>query len=232
MDRTKYPRTMNLPWSGSETSDDVWWNDTSILDGMEVVVTEKLDGECTSIYPDGFVHARSVDSKHHPSRSWIKALASGICGNMSHHWRLCGENMFAWHSIFYTELPTYFFLFGVYEGRYCLSWSETEDIADMLGIPTAPVIWRGIWDEEYVRNKWKGEGAFPTFGTKVDPGEKTPEFPDDFEPCQAEGYVVRIADTIPYDQFSTFCAKYVRPQHVQTDQFWMQRPVVRNLLQS
>jgi hypothetical protein len=232
MDRTKYPRTFNLPWSGSESSDDVWWKDTSNLRNTEVVVTEKMDGECTTIYSDGFVHARSVDSKHHASRSWIKSLAAGICHRLPKGHRVCGENLFAWHSIFYTELPTYFLVFGVYEGDYCLSWSEVEDVADDLALPTVPVIWRGIWDEEHVKGLWKGKGAFPTFASKIDPAERQPQYPEDFEPCEAEGYVVRSTSMFPIGHFKTLAAKYVRPKHVTTDQNWMQRSVIRNLLRS
>ena len=93
MERIKYPRTKNLPWSQSNSSDDVWWSDTSLFDGQEVVVTEKMDGECTTIYADGYVHARSVDSKHHPSRSWIKALAANLHPMIPSDWRVCGENI-------------------------------------------------------------------------------------------------------------------------------------------
>lgn len=36
-----------------------------------VVITEKMDGENTTLYRDG-LHARSLDSRHHPSRNWVK----------------------------------------------------------------------------------------------------------------------------------------------------------------
>lgn len=41
--------------------------------GQEVVVTEKIDGENTTMYPD-HIHARSLDSNHHPSRNIVKQL--------------------------------------------------------------------------------------------------------------------------------------------------------------
>lgn len=56
--RTHYPRTAHLPWSPGATSDDVRIADLSGLTGREVVVTEKLDGENTTLYADG-LHARS-----------------------------------------------------------------------------------------------------------------------------------------------------------------------------
>ena len=218
MDRTKYPRTMNFPWSGSNSSDDVWWDDCSLFEGKEVVVTEKMDGECTTIYPDGHVHARSVDSKHHPSRSHVKALAAQIAYKMGENIRLCGENVYAFHSIFYTELPSYFLAYGAYQGNTCLSWRETELLCLAFEVPTVPIIYKGIWDEDKIRNLWEGKGAYPTFSSPSGP------------PCEAEGYVVRVTEEFPYDEFRSHCAKYVRPNHVTTSSHWLEGPVVPNLL--
>lgn len=75
--RVHYPRTPHLPWSPGASSDDVRVGDLSGLAGREVVVTEKLDGENTTLYADG-LHARSLDSAHHPSRAWVKALQGRI----------------------------------------------------------------------------------------------------------------------------------------------------------
>lgn len=227
MDRIKHARTFNLPWSGSESSDDCWLEDCSIFENREVVVTEKIDGENTSIYADAHVHARSVETTHHPSRSWIKQLAAEFAYDLPFDWRICGENVYAWHSILYTELPSYFFVFGVYdENNFCLSWPQIEELCELLKLTTVPVIYRGVWDEKAIRDLWQGKGAFPTFGTKKD----RPTFPEDFEPCEAEGYVVRLANSFHYSNFRTSCAKYVRPNHVQTDENWMLRPVFPNKL--
>lgn len=75
--RTHYPRTPHLPWSPGAASDDVRLADLAGLTGCEVVVTEKLDGENTTLYADG-LHARSLDSAHHPSRGRVKALQGRI----------------------------------------------------------------------------------------------------------------------------------------------------------
>jgi hypothetical protein len=226
--RIKYPRTMNLPWSGSESSDDVWWKDCAPFEGKEVVVTEKMDGECTTFYTDGTVHARSLETTHHPSRSWVKALVAGVSYRLPGGWRVCGENMFAWHSIFYTELPGYLLGFGIYDNQnMCISWDDVVYMCEDLGIPTVPVLYRGVWDEEKIREVWTGRGTFPTFASKV---EDAPEYPKDFEPCEAEGYVVRLARAFHYEEFRDSCAKYVRPHHVTTSEFWMQRPVLPNKL--
>jgi hypothetical protein len=220
MNRTKYPRTKNLPFSQSNSSDDVWWKDCTLLDGQLVVVTEKLDGECTTVYRDGWTHARSLDSGPHPSRSWMKGYAAQWAHEIPDGWRVCGENLYAWHSIFYTELPTYFFVFGIYnEHNECVAWKDVEEFCGLLGLHTVPVLFSGIWDEKTTREQWTGKGTFPTFTD-----------PDQSQPCEAEGFVIRVADAFPYTAFAQHCAKWVRAHHVQTDQNWMQRPVSPNLL--
>lgn len=105
--RYKYPRTPHLPWSPGRSADDVSWLDTSALVGCGVVVTEKMDGENTTLYREG-LHARSVDSRHHPSRAWIKAFHAQWRHLIPPGWRFCGENLFAEHSIRYDSLPSYF----------------------------------------------------------------------------------------------------------------------------
>lgn len=231
MNRQKYPRTFNFPWSGSNSSDDVWWKDSSNFEGKEVVILEKIDGENTNIYPDGFVHARSLDTAHHPSRSWVKQYASTFAYDIPQGWKICGENVFAWHSIFYTDLPTYFFVFAIVnEQNQCLSWQEVEEWCCILKLHTVPVIYRGIWDEKKVRSLWQGQGAFPTYQVTRD--LEMPKFPEDFAPCEAEGYVARLASSFHIKTFSQNVAKMVRKNHVQTDQNWMLRPVLPNLLKT
>ncbi|QHY97541.1 hypothetical protein SSPS47_20775 [Streptomyces sp. S4.7] len=106
--RTSYPRTPHLPWSPGVASDDVRVGDLDGLRGREVVVTEKMDGENTTLYRDG-LHARSLDSGHHPSRAWVKALQGRIGGLIPDGVRVCGENMYARHSIPYEDLESWFY---------------------------------------------------------------------------------------------------------------------------
>lgn len=226
MERRKYPRTPHLPWSLSKTEDDIEVADLASFRGRAVVVTEKMDGEATTVYPDGYTHARSTDSGHHPSRSWLKQYAATFAHDIPAGWRICGENVFAYHSIFYTDLPSYFLVYGIYdEKNNCLPWDETVQVCDMLGLSTVPVLYMGEWDDS-LRGLWTGKGTFPTFESK----KNQPVFPDDFEPCGAEGYVVRLACGFPYDAFEASVAKFVRPHHVKTDEHWMKRKPVPNLL--
>jgi hypothetical protein len=206
----KYPRTPHLHWSPGTQSDDRLLKDASQFVGKEVVVTEKIDGENTSMYCD-HCHARSMDSLMHPSRAWVRQLHGHIKHEIPPGFRVCGENMYAKHSIHYPNLDSYFYVFGVYDDKNtCLSWDETKEWCDLLGLHTVPELWRGMWDEDHVRNHvWTGQSVFGIPG---------------------EGYVVRVADAFPYGHHWDFAAKYVRKNHVQTSQFWMNQPVVPNLL--
>ncbi|MFD7528960.1 RNA ligase family protein [Streptomyces sp. NPDC059849] len=203
--RTHYPRTAHLPWSPGATSDDVRIADLSGLTGREVVVTEKLDGENTTLYADG-LHARSLDSAHHPSRGWVKALQGRVGARIPDGWRVCGENMFARHSIPYEELESFFYGFSVWDGERCLDWDRTVAFLRDLGIPVPTVLWRGVFD---------GRAEKALRALKPDTGRQ-------------EGYVVRPADGFGAADFRRLVAKWVRPGHVQTDTHWMHAAVVAN----
>ncbi|MCX5380002.1 RNA ligase family protein [Streptomyces sp. NBC_00091] len=200
--RTHYPRTAHLPWSPGATSDDVRAGGTSALAGRVVVVTEKLDGENTTLYADG-LHARSLDSGHHPSRAWVKGLQGRIGARIPAGWRVCGENLYARHSLGYEELDSWFYGFSVWDGDHCLDWDRTVRFLTRLGIPTPKVLWRGTYDERALRR------------LRIDT-------------TRQEGYVVRTTAGFDRADFGRYAAKWVRGGHVQTGTHWMYAPVVPN----
>ncbi|MEU4766531.1 RNA ligase family protein [Actinosynnema sp. NPDC023794] len=200
--RTPYPRTPHLPWSPGASADDVRVADLDALRGREVVVTEKLDGENTTLYADG-VHARSLDSAHHPSRSWVKGLQGRIGSRLPGGWRICGENVYARHSIGYADLESWFYGFSVWDGDRCLDWDRTARFLRDLGVPVPPVLWRGVFDERALRR------------LRVDAARQ-------------EGFVVRTVEGFGRAEFGRRVAKWVRAHHVRTDAHWMAAPVVAN----
>jgi hypothetical protein len=202
----KYPRTPHLPWSKSSTKSDI---DTTIDQflGNEVVVTEKLDGENTTMYRDK-IHARSINSDGHPSRAHVKALHAQICYDIPESFRIVGENLAAKHSIYYDSLPSYFIGFTIFDGDKCLSYDETQEWFALLGITTAPVLYRGIWEESRIKRCMTGVSKFG--------GEQ-------------EGYVVRNINAYHVQDFKRNIAKYVRENHVQTAAHnWLRQEVVWN----
>ncbi len=197
--RVKYPRTYHLPWSECVNSDDRTISDLSaLIQASEVIVSEKMDGECTTAGSD-YIHARSVDSQNHPSRNRVKGFWGSIAHDIPVDWRVCGENLYAQHSIAYDSLPHYFMGFSIWnEKNVCLPWDETCEWFELLGITPVPVIYRGPFDPERIKALWDPKDA-----------------------AHKEGYVVRDAGAIGYSEFRNKVAKFVRKDHVQTTKHWM-----------
>jgi hypothetical protein len=207
MSRHKYPRTFHLPFSPGASSDDKVLAGTGHLDGQDVVVTLKMDGENTSLYADGF-HARSLDSRHHPSRDWLARFHASLAHVIPPGWRICGENLYARHAIAYHDLPSYFLGFSIWDGdNRCLPWDETVELLGLLGVHPVPVLWRGPFDAR----------ALERLAGSLDTSSQ-------------EGLVVRLAAGFAYEAFGHSVAKWVRQAHVQTDGHWIHAAVVPNTL--
>jgi len=205
-ERVKYSRTMHLPWSPGVSNDDRIIESLSGFEGQEVVVTVKMDGEQTSMCRDGF-HARSLDTPAHPSRDWLWGLHRQIGYQLPEGWRLCGENVYARHSIHYKNLQAHFLLFSIWnEKNEALSWDDTLVYAEILGLKTVPTLYRGLWDEKLIRELYK------------------PMYDGD----ECEGHVVRVARSFGFREFRNVVCKYVRAGHVNPDGHWKAKPVVVN----
>lgn len=198
-DRVKYPRTHHFPWSPGIHSDDRVISSLDNFAGKRVIVTVKQDGENTTLYRD-YIHARSLDSRNHPSRDWVKNFHANFAHEIPEGFRICGENLYAEHSIHYDDLESYFMGFSIWtERNECLSWDETLEWFSLLDITPVPVLYDGIYDEKLIRSIEKGLN---------------------FE--RDEGFVLRLADGFKYGDFKISVAKFVRQNHVQTNKHWMQ----------
>jgi hypothetical protein len=197
-ERVKYPRTPHLPWSPGLGDNDRRIETLDAFHGRRVIVTSKMDGENTSLYRTG-MHARSLDSRHHPGREWLKGFWGAMRMDIPDRWRVCGENLFATHSIRYRDLASFFPGFSVWNARsVCLGCEETVEWFALLGIEPVPVLYDGKFDAAAIQALWR---------------ESEREW--------TEGYVIRVADEIRHTDFRRCVAKFVRSGHVQTDERWM-----------
>lgn len=202
----KYPRTYHFPWSPGVTKDDRI-QEIPFVEDTDVVITVKMDGENTTFYND-YIHARSLSYSPHESRDRIKAIWANIAYNIPEGWRVCGENLYAKHSIGYENLSGYFQVFSIWnEKNECLPWDETVEWANLLELPMVPVLARIKWFEKAGK-----------------------DFAEAVVRHGGEGIVVRTADGFPYGKFRYHVAKYVRQNHVQTHGHWMRQMIVPNKL--
>ncbi len=207
-DYVKYQRTYHLPWSPGITDDDRILRSLDRFHGKRVIVTEKMDGENTNWYRD-YYHARSLDGRNHPSRNFCKNMWAARCGEIPEGWRVCGENLYAKHSIAYQNLKSYFYGFSVWNERnVCLSWDETIEWFQLLDIVPVPVLYDGIFDEEKIKNIY-----------------------DMTNYNRMEGYTMRLADSFTYSEFRHSIGKFVRPNHVAPDQHhWFAKEIMPNAI--
>jgi hypothetical protein len=207
----KYPRTYHLPWSPGRSSDDKVLASTDHFIGKRVVVSLKMDGECTTLYRS-HSHARSLDSKDHPSRHWLKAFHAKIKHHIPEGYRVCGEDLFALHSIPYIDLPSYFMVFSVWNDKNrCLSWRNTVSFCkDVFAV--VPTFHESEW--------------FPGIMKLLD--FKFNKFNYEYA-NEHEGYVIRLTEGFDYNNFDKSVAKYVRAGR-NIDEHWMFKQVEKNKL--
>jgi hypothetical protein len=141
---SKYPRTYHLPWSKGATSDDKIHKSIDSLIGIDVVITEKLDGSNSAITKDGVYGRSHIDFSKNPWDKEVWNLFRLIGKDLSENVYLFGENMEGIHSIEYKNLNSFFYLFGVRDSNIWISWEEVEEYSYILNIPTVPILWKGI----------------------------------------------------------------------------------------
>lgn len=199
----KYPRTPHLPNSEGMTSDDKKVSKTglkNIMSSSDLVVTEKMDGGNVTMTRNLFF-ARSINSGTHLWDTPVKALWASLRHDIPEGWRVSGESLYARRSVAYGHLPGVFMVFGIWnEENELLSWDETVEWAEILGLPMVPVLYRGSRFEDAV-TVWHKTMNSDT----------------------SEGFVIRTAGAIPHAEFANNFAKYVRANHVRTNAGWRRR---------
>lgn len=201
--RYKYPRTPHLPFSNPSDDDLVLRNDSN-FHSKRVVVTTKMDGENMTVYPDGFCHTRSIDSQHKPYQSWMINFIQTWAYQLPEHYRVCGEYLYAQHSIYYDDLPSYFLVFSVWKKDKCLSWDDTINFCASFNLQTVPVLYEGLYNSNLIQQLAK-----------------------EIVLSQQEGIVVRNSNS--FLNFQENVAKFVRPNHIQTTKNWYRNIVVNRL---
>ena len=202
-DLYSYPRTPHLDFSPGATSDDKYASKSTLAylaSGVELVVTEKLDGGNVSLYPDYF-HARSLDSGTHAWDTVAKSRWAEVRSDIPAGWRISCESMYARRSVAYEGLLSPIYVIGIWnEKNELLSWDDTVEWSALIGLPTVPLIYRG-----------------------TDYKEATTAWSKSYDTSISEGFVVRDSGTIHYDDFAKRVVKFVRADHVQTTASWRGR---------
>jgi hypothetical protein len=202
---SKYNRTYHLPFSLGTTNDDRISNDVSSLIGVDIVITEKLDGENCGMTNDG-VYARSHAA--FTTSAWSREVRQlhelKVKGQLEEDVFIFGENMEGIHSIEYVNLKSYFYIFGVRDNNIWIPWKSVEEYSYLLDIPTVPVLFKGRIESEKELKELV---------------EKLVSEPSELG-GEREGIVIRNAGMFHNDDFKDNVMKWVRKDHVQTTTHW------------
>jgi hypothetical protein len=232
-ERVKYPSTPYLPQSPGVDPNDINLPDLKPFLNQPLVVTVKMDGS-NSLLTRDLVAARNGGHADHPSFDMLKALHKQRLGALIPEGiQVFGEWLYAQHSIAYRDdhaLAGLFQPFAVYDQKTQMfaGWEGVAIMAKVLKVPTVPVLSHGVvYTEEWKLAGWLQSLAEDT----IEQGH--------------EGIVVRTAYPFPYGSFEGYettngktswrvapIAKYVRANHVQTDDGWTHGPIVRNEVKS
>lgn len=202
---SKYPRTPHLSFSRSATDDDIYGdgNYRFLTPEVGVLVTEKMDGENTTLYSHTY-HARSMDSRFHPLRSFVAGFHASISWMIPRYRRVIVENLYAEHSIHYDSLESYQYGIGVVDlldaqgnpsidgAPTFLEWESTLNIFSEYGITPVPVIASGNLSMREIERIFTSQ-----------------------DHSQHEGIVCRSLGAFAQEDFSRNVAKAVREGHVQ-----------------
>jgi hypothetical protein len=207
----KYPRTYHLPFSPGTTSDDRIASSFDRILNQKIVITEKLDGENSCLNDQGVFARSHAAPNNYPWAGHLWELWKRIKNDIG-ELDIFGENLYAKHSIEYSGLDHYFYIFGIRDENKWLSWEDVEFYASLLNIPTAPVLFKGLFCELNTENL---ENYINIITSK-------PSLLSDntiFE-TPKEGVVIRMYDEFNNDEFSTSVIKWVRSNHVQNNEHW------------
>ncbi len=203
----KYPRIFHFPFSEGIARDDRinhdYWEKIS---KERIALTEKLDGENTCINKNGvYARSHSVPTKN-PWADYLKTKWATIKNDLE-NLEIFGENLYAVHSIEYSNLEHYFYVFAIRELDKWFSWEEVNQYAKLLDFPVVPVIEREILPEEMGQKKFEDYIIKYATGKSMLGGKK-------------EGLVLRVKREFRNEEFSDCMLKWVRSDHITTDEHW------------
>lgn len=212
----KYPHTPYFRFSLSVDKKDVretGYFDNSNFLNKDIIFTTKMDGS-NCLMTSNRIAARNGLQANHSSFDYAKVLHAKIKNLIPENYYVYGEWLYAKHSIFYDDLNGLFQIFAVYnsDADVWLSWHDVCKIADVLGFVTVDS------SESYKFDKVNDlVSNIKTYG-------------DNIIKSGHEGIVVRNINS--FNNFNENVAKYVRPNHVRTNEHWTKQKIVRNVCKS
>lgn len=236
---TKYCRSLHAQISLGTTSDDRFMPDGYVKTFSEMpdlIITEKFDGQNNCFNKYGvFARSHAAPSIH----PWDKPLWNRweLIKNSLKNLEVFGENLFAQHSISYSKLESFYYVFAIRENGAWLEWEEVKFYAGLLDFPTVPELdfkiklkdfYKSDINENKILSEWLKINLGMSWEDYVNTSGKLGGYdPITGKPC-CEGFVIRNANSYKTNDGAIRTAdnefnnlfKIVRQKHVKTDIHW------------
>lgn len=231
-DFVKYPRTPHL-FGSRGTSDDKHLGEREsmrFLADSSLIVEEKIDGTNVGIhFASGEMllqcRGHQITEGMHPQydlfKQWAMVKRGTLEDRLGERFILYGEWAYAKHSIFYRQLPHFFFEFDIFDKalKSFLTLEVRSQMLDGSGIETVPIVHRGSLKRSLLESligasALGGEFDHPVSGKRDN---------------LMEGLYLRTED----EHGVTGRAKFVRPEFVEKikqSTHWQQQLMVPNEL--
>ncbi|CTQ55741.1 hypothetical protein LP7551_04287 [Roseibium album] len=251
MELIKYPRTRHLEGSRLQIGD--LSDDQRIADlaGKLLIVEEKVDGANCALSYEADAIPRLQSRGHfltggHRERhfdlfkTWASVHAARLFEALGCRYIMYGEWMYAKHTVFYDQLPSYFLEFDLYDrfSEQFLSTAQRREVLFGLPVMPVPVVHKGeVASVEQVRSlvrsslfkssQWRQslQEAAEISGNRMEMVEQQTEDSD-----LSEGLYLKLED----DRNVVGRFKFVRADFVQaiaaSDGHWQSRPILPNRL--
>ena len=251
-DILKYPRTQHLEGSklqpGDEDLSQIRFKD---LKGKYIVIEEKIDGANAGIrfnpndldmllQSRGHYLTGGPREKHfNLFKTWASCHEAALLEILQDRYQMFGEWMYAKHTVYYDNLPHYFFEFDVYdhEMQRFLSTEAREELLKGSPVVSVPVLYRGVCPdtlEEFL--SYLKPSLYKTSSWKENLETQVKQMGLDFERVKSEtswsdlmeGVYIKIED----GDETIGRLKWVRGEFTQliinNDSHWLSRPIIPN----
>ena len=195
-----YPKTPYFSFSSNFDNDDIVSKNLENFLGKQLVITEKIDGSNIKLEWNGRCY-ETFTRGGNPTKghffSYLKRLIYTLPPIEKNYSIFCEYVAFA-HNIDYKEIPNILYIISVFDKstQQFLSWDDTRNISNYLGLPTVPELFIGI-----INSTDELKGICLSFQGK---SEISPS-------ASKEGVVVRLYNSFHIKDFPISVAKCVFP---------------------
>lgn len=254
----KYPRTPHIQESCLQLGDsdkrfdlNKYFKNNENIQDYNIIYEEKLDGANTGFFFDsgGYIHCQSrghlLDMKSKGGRErhynlfkdWLECHESEFLYRFEDRFKVFGEWLYAAHSVYYDNLPHYFFEFDILDlkTRKFLSTEERKELLSGLPIVQVPVLYSGkflgldhlknfVKQSLYKTDNWKNNLVSCIQKEKIDVDLNIGKIEDNFLMEGIYGKIEKNGEVLERFKFvrDGFIQKILDSDH------WLSRPIIPN----